>query len=297
MAFVACAGGSSLKRRIAAIMNHDGVRELSRSGKILLSSIGLACIAAPVVSGLASPRPWAAQEAQAVPGARFEVVSIKPNVSNANAIGMFPSPGRLSIRNYTLKQLVLDTYRLRAFQLVGAKGWMESSHWDIEAVYPAVAGKGAMQAGAERLPAMLEDYFHLATHREMRQMPIYTLIAGKAGPKLKPSQPNGKPGWWRELPLSQDPAGITTFNMDFRVFTNALSGLLDLPLVDKTGIAGLYDIELTFTDRHLLDAPDYAGRGISVFTALQEQLGLKLEASKGPVEVLVIDKAEKPDAN
>ncbi len=102
-----------------------------------------------------------------------------------------------------------------------------------------------MQAGAERLPAMLEGYFILPTHREMRQMPIYTLTAGKAGPKLKPSQPNGKPRMVARTPAERGPSRHHDVNMDLRVFTNALSGLLDLPLVDKTGIAVLYDIALT----------------------------------------------------
>ena len=76
-----------------------------------------------------------------------------------------------------------------------------------------------------------------------------------------------------------------------------MSDALNLPIIDKTGISGIYDITLSYTPQRLLDAPNYSGNGISVFTAVQQQLGLKLEAGKGPVEVLVVDHAEKPSVN
>ncbi len=295
--FVAYAAGSGLKRRVAGIMTHDVLRNLTAAHKIVLACLAVAAIAVPIAAGLAAARPIRAQEPPASPPPPPDVVSVKPNDPKDSRIGMYPSPGRLVVHNYTLRRLIRETYRLKDFQLDGANGWMDKDSWDIEGVFPQIAGKSAMQLGTDRLPAMLADRFHLVTHRETRQLPVYTLVITKNGPKLTKSDPNNdKPGTLRVLP-SKDPAGFTGTKMDFLWFTNLLSGELNLPVVDKTGITGLYDITLSYTPQRLLDAPDYAGNGISVFTALQQQLGLKLEESKGPVEVLVVDHAEKPSAN
>ena len=295
---VACAAGWDLNGRIRSIMAHHRVRKLSAAQSAVLGAFLVASIGAPAVGGLLAPRPANAQERSAPAPLKFDVASIKPNTSGGAAGGMFPSPGRLTIRNYSLERLVLDTYHLKRFQLDGAKGWMQTDHWDIEAVFPVIAGRSNFQGGLDRLPSLLEERFHFASHREIRQLPVFTLSIAKGGPKLKASDlSDGKQGWYRELAPRADPTGITTFRMDFKVFSNALGGKLNLPLVDSTGITGNYDITLTFTPQDLLDMPEYTGHGVSVFTAIQEQLGLKLEAGKGPVEVLVIDRAEKPGAN
>jgi bla regulator protein blaR1 len=304
-AFVACAGGSDLKRRVAGIMTHHMLRNLSPAQRLLLAGLGIAVMVTPIAAGLAAARPTRAQEQQA-PLPKFDVISIKPNNSKdprdwspewGRVVGMFPSPGRLVIRNYSLKLLILTAYRLKDFQLDGARGWINDDAWNIEATFSPTPGKSPMQSGAERLPALLEDRFHLAVHRETRQLPVYTLVVAKGGPKLTPSDPNdGKPQSLRVLPPI-DPTGFTAVKMDFPWFANTLGGNLNLPLIRKTGITGVYDVGLRYTPQKLLDAPDYAGSGISIFTAIQQQLGLKLEEAKGPVEVLVVDHAVKPSAN
>ncbi|MGA7239810.1 MAG: M56 and DUF3738 domain-containing protein [Bryobacteraceae bacterium] len=294
--FVSCAGGSDLKRRVTGIMTHHVLRNLNLMQKALLAALGIGVISAPIAAGLFWASPGRAQEQQA-PLPKFDVVSVKPNDPKDSRIGAFPSPGRLVIHNYTLKRLVLTAYNLKDFQLDGAKGWMNDDAWDIEGTFPPVAGKSNMQMGVDRLPALLADRFHVVAHREMRQLPVYALVVAKGGPKLTASDPNdGKSQSLRVLP-PRDPAGFTAVKMDFPWFINLLGGELNLPVVDKTGITGVYDITLSYTPQRLLDAPDYAGNGISVFTAIQQQLGLKLEAAKGPVEVLVVDHAEKPSAN
>ena len=174
---------------------------------------------------------------------------------------------------------------------------MTDDAWDIEGTFAPVAGKSNMQMGMDCVPALLTDRFHVFVHRETRQLPVYALVVAKGGPKLAASDPNdGKSQSLRVLP-PRDLARFTAVKMDFPWFINLLGGELNLPVVDKTGITGVYDITLSYTPQRLLDAPDYAGNGISVFTAIQQQLGLKLEAAKGPVEVLVVDHAEKPSAN
>lgn len=296
-AFVSCAAASDLKRRMAGIMTYDHLRNLNRLQKTLLTALGIIIIAAPIAGGLAAARPEQAQEQQPAGVLRFEEASIKPNNPKDPRVGAFPSSGRLVIHNFTLKRLILMAYKLKDFQLDGAKGWMDADAWDIEGIFPAIPGKSNMHAGADRLPALLADRFHLAVHRETRQLPVYTLVTAKGGPKLTPSDPNdGKAQSLRVLPR-KDPAGFTYIKMSFNFLPNLLGGELNLPIVDKTGITGIYDVTLSYTPQQLLDTPDYAGGGISVFTALQQQLGLKLEESKGPVEVVVVDHAEKPSAN
>jgi bla regulator protein BlaR1 len=294
--FVSCAGGSDLKRRLTDIMTHHVLRNLNLAQGGLLVALGVVAIMAPVAAGLAVARPSRAQQQQAPPP-KFDVVSVKPNDPKDPRTGAFPSPGRLVIHNYSLKRLLLTAYHLRDFQLDGAKGWMDEDAWDIEGTFPPTSGKSPMQSGADRLPALLADRFQLTVHRETRQLPVYALVIAKGGPKLTASNPNdGKTQSLRILP-PKDPAGFTAIKMDIYWFSFVLSTELNLPLIDKTGISGIYDISLSYTPQRLLDAPDYAGNGISVFTALQQQLGLKLEASKGPVEVLVVDHAEKPSVN
>ena len=110
--------------------------------------------------------------------------------------------------------------------------------------FPPIPGKSPMQAGTDRLPALLADGFHLAVHREMRQLPVYTLVVAKGGPKLTASDPNdGKSQSLRVLP-PRDPAGFTAVKMDVPWFINLLGRELNLPVVDKTSITGVYDITL-----------------------------------------------------
>lgn len=121
---------------------------------------------------------------------------------------------------------------------------MKNDSWDIEATFPPLAGKSKMQAAADRLPALLADRLHLTVHRETRQLPVYTLVVAKGGPKLTPSDPNdGKTQSLRILP-PKDPAGFTAIKTDIYRFTIRLSTELNLPTIDRTGIRGIYDINL-----------------------------------------------------
>jgi uncharacterized protein (TIGR03435 family) len=230
----------------------------------------------------------------AAPATAFEVASIKPNKTGERAIGMFPSPGRLRVTNYTLKLLIKAAYYLKDYEVSGATGWIDTDPWDIEA---KVEGRSNMKQYMLMLQPLLADRFHLRFHRETRQLAIYALVVTKGGPKLQASKDDdGKRAGWRIQPPGHN-AGFTAIKMPFDQFSRLLSGELNLPVIDETGITGTYDIALEYTTPSLFDSPDATGADISVFAAIQQQLGLKLEARKGPVEVLVVDHAEKPGEN
>jgi len=141
------------------------------------------------------------------------------------------------------------------------------------------------------LQALLRDRFRLVVRRETKELPIYELVTGKGGPKLKEPREGSNSGIWTEQPGEfhggkASTAAIATF----------LSEVMDRYVVDRTGIEGVFDFTLTWPPHTIADrSPD--ANGSSIFTAIQEQLGLKLVSAKGPVEILIIDHVERPSEN
>ena len=233
----------------------------------------------------------------------FETTSVKPNKSVDRRFGIVPSPGgRLRATNSTLKQLINVAYALPDFRIVGSTGWMSGDRFDIEA---KAAGDPSREQLVLMLQSLLADRFQLMVHRETRELPTYEFKLMKGGPKFKEGKCVGTPG-----PLN--PCGGFTASAWGHFVGKAarigqlsqfLSSLQSRVVVDKTGLAGEYDLELTWTPDELPTGPGDPDQvppdpnGPSIFTALQEQLGLHLEPSKGPVEILVIDSAQKPSEN
>lgn len=217
---------------------------------------------------------------------------------------------RLSAVGLTVKALVGTAYRVRDFQIFGGPSWANSDRFDIEAKAEAVT-----DMTPERMPLLLQsllaDRFQLKIHTETRELPVYDLVIGKNGPKLRavpdpeppvpgtPELPPLRPGafQWR----MGDMSGST---VPFDRFVGALSILLGRPITDKTGLTGFFEIKLQWApdvgqgDGPLQPLPSPVDpSGPSLFTAIQEQLGLRLESTKGPVEVIVIDSVQKPSEN
>jgi uncharacterized protein (TIGR03435 family) len=228
------------------------------------------------------------------------VASIKANNSvDARGLSEFGPGGRFTATAITVRNLIRNAYRTQDYQLAGAPAWFSTKRYDIE----AKADDTPPPSQQALLRALLADRFKLAVHNETREMPTFSLVLAKAG---------GKPG--SQLTKSDFdcaayaasshplPGGVGTPPCAANSRTGAFSGkaiplsqlavslafFTGRPTVDKTGLAGRYDVELTWASDP--DAP-------SIFTALQEQLGLKLISDKGPVEVLVVDRAEEPSAN
>lgn len=219
----------------------------------------------------------------------FEAVSIKPADSAAPGRMAQATPGGFRGRNLRLFELVMNAWQLNRDQIVGGPGWMETAGFDIDGRFPAGAGPQMLPA---MMQAMLTDRFRLVTHREARMLPMYALTVAKGGLKLREGDEVGGMS-----------AGTTMIRYNAGTMgelAGQLSGYVGRHVVDQTGLAGKYAIRLSFAPVELVsEGPGEARQDVlpSIFQALQEQAGLKMDSVKGPVEVLVIDRAEKPTEN
>ena len=237
----------------------------------------------------------------------FDAVSIKPSDPHDFRVSMRDMPGQANYTGVTVKTLIQQAYQVRDFEVVGGPKWIESNRYDIVARPPA--GGPALPSDpttftdqqrethrnlrAAMVRAMLADRFRLKTHKETRDLPIYVLTVAKGGPKLKvsngvnASDPDLGPGMIR---FTRDSLAGTQIDMPYLVAT--LSGNMDRIVLNKTALEGKYDLAMNWNPDPTAST-DLPG----IFTALQEQLGLKLESSKGPVDVVVIDSVETPGEN
>ncbi len=226
-----------------------------------------------------------AAQAQQQPAARaeFDVVSVKPGDPKKPGAGMTGSPGRLAMRNFTLKVLVMNAYGLNEYQIEGGPKWLGSAKFDIDVKFPAGAPRDQTQL---MMQAMLADRFRLTVHRESKTRSEYALVVGKGGPKLQmASDDQGSASGARMI------RGTATASQ----LADMLGRVVGAPVIDQTGLTAKYKIDLKFAP--LLETSVQDETLPDIFAAVQEGLGLKLEAIKGPVEVLVIDHAEMPSAN
>jgi uncharacterized protein (TIGR03435 family) len=213
----------------------------------------------------------------------FDVASIKP--SPAERIGGFPyrvGPNSFSMQA-RLDHLIQQAYEVEYYQVVGGPAWAQSEFYDVEA-------KAGTDSNAHRIRAMLQallaDRFHLKLHRETRTMAGYVLSVDKGGPKLPPAKTGVPPD---SQGVVQVGGGVWARGATMKHVALALTLELEQPVLDQTKIEGNYDFRLRF------DKGDDGVLG-SVFTALHD-VGLRLEARKLPIEVLVIDSADRPSAN
>jgi uncharacterized protein (TIGR03435 family) len=218
----------------------------------------------------------------------FDVVSIKPakpSGGGAIPIGRGGNPGSITLQSVPAKEVIARAYSLRGYQISGP-AWIDEERYDI------VARVGRPASDAEQrlmLQSMLADRFQLTAQSETRVLPGYELAVGKNGPKLQVATPDEIGS--RVFPNAP---GVRAKQISMQRLAELLSTKLDRPVADGTGVSGAFDVELTWaTDT----APPDADLGPSVFTAIQEQLGLKLQARRLPMAVLVIEHISKPTAN
>lgn len=314
--------GSNLKRRVETIMTGHPSRQLSIGRKLLLFAAGAVAVVVPITIGVFNaPASNAQSTTDTQP--RFEVASIKPDVSGQPGPQYRIFPG-FTVQRATLKDLVMTAYQIGDFRVSGGPGWINSDRYNIEAKAeaPPAFSQEYRMLQYRRLQTLLQERFKLAVHRETKEVPVYDLTIVKGGPKLHPPsciqrEPGNQTLTIAPGKTAMDYCGFSGWSGRGRYqastgsiaeLAGALSFSLGRMVIDKTGIAGRFRIELTFTSAATIPptgagAPDapagaaLADLGPDIFTALQEQLGLKLESSKSPVDVLLIDHVERPSEN
>jgi bla regulator protein BlaR1 len=326
--------GADLKKRIQGIMARRIGCDLGWPRKLLLVMAGVVAMTAPILIGLVNtPAGLAQTQSDATPTSplpQFEVASIKPAAPDQR--GTFIRPGAnggLNINNMPLKELIVIAWSIQQYQLSGAPSWIDSARYDISAKPDHKLKREEMWL---MLRSLLADRFQLKIHHEMKELPIYAMVLatkdGKLGPQLTESKPGsctefdptkpppppdpGKPPTLGCGGMMMGPDRVTGKGVEVAQLIPILSRTLGRMIVDKTGLTGKYDIEAQWTpdQAQLMQAfpgggpppgmpapPPTDPNGPSIFTALQEQLGLKLESQKGPVDVIVIDHVEKPSEN
>jgi len=229
---------------------------------------------------------------QTIAPRQFDIVSIHPDRSGDPGYRVRTPPGeKFTATNVTIKTLLLQAFDIKDFQLSGAPGWIDTERYDIAAEFdPSVARIRALSPEELRplVQSLLLSHFQLKIHRTTKQMPVFSVQAAKGGPKLHRN--TGTPG--HETDWGSD--HINAHDVTVAEFCRVLETQLDRVVVDDTGIAGTFDFKLTWTPeaRRLADSA-----GPSIFTALREQYGLELKSKKGPVEMIIVDRMERPVAN
>jgi uncharacterized protein (TIGR03435 family) len=218
---------------------------------------------------------------------QFEVASIKPNHSGNRAWGENTGHGRLTVTNDTLKELIRLAFDVKDFQIESGPRWLDSDRYDIAATTGSVEDITDQQL-RPLLQALLADRFQLKAHRETKEMTTYSLVIAKGGPKL--AEHTG--GGGGDSSTNSSAGNIRATNVTMMALANSLSRIMGRLVSDNTGLNGTFDYQLVWAPPEQTDST-----APSIFTALEEQLGLKLESSKGPVQVLVIDSVSKPSKN
>jgi len=311
--------GSDLKRRVVNVMANRRIANLSPVKKVLISALGIVAVAGPVMFGIVNAPLLLAQSAQQSSETRtaltdeiapptFEVASIKKHLPDPSG-RMFVSIGspvgdvsRWAATNVTTRILIDIAYGLKDFQLKGEPSWTDSERFDVDAkVDDAMVPK--MQKLTEEqqrkqmalmLRPLLADRFKLQVSHSQKDVPAFALVVAKGGSKLKgapPTDPKINTGY----SVRADPSG-TVVKMDGKpisVLTGLLSGMLRRPVLDQTGLTGTYAFTLQFSES---DSPPENGPP-SIYTALEEQLGLRLDNTKAPVDIVTVDHIEEPTPN
>ncbi len=222
------------------------------------------------------------------PAQEFEVASIRPSVQDGNH-DSDTDKGRYTTHNVELKRLIAQAWDVDESEVFGGPNWVDSDGWDINAKIPAEYAKHKPDDVHHMIRALLADRFQLVIHRESRQVSGFVLVTAKNGPRMNPAKSDD-----RGSDFSTRNTHLVATDVTMAGLARDLSRNRDIAkvVVDKTGLTDKFDFVLDWSREG-----DTSGDGPSIFTALQEQLGLKLESAKIPIEAVVIDRAEKPTGN
>jgi uncharacterized protein (TIGR03435 family) len=230
--------------------------------------------------------------AQSSPG--FEVASVRPSRPDERG-GVTLDASHFICSGVNLRSLIFSVWRIPAWRVSGGPAWVDSDGWSISATLPPNMPSNRqdlMHQADLMMQALLADRFKLAVHRETREQPVYDLVVARDGAKLKSSSAARFSVKMGAGHLEFQHVSIAVFAPYLYFREGYAQHVLDRPVTDKTGLDGFYDLNLEWAPD-----PGATASGPSIFTALREQAGLRLEPRKSPVELLVIDHAEKPQEN
>ena len=294
--------GSNLKRRVEAIMMNRNAHGLNAGRRLLLAAAGFTAVLLPIALGAFGFPPVRAQQPAGT--LEFDAVSVKPsdpNSAHGTVVNATPG-GALHVVNATVKDLIETAYDVRIFQIEGGPKWADTARYDVDAT-PGTRPQGAQAPPPGwtivrfKVQTLLKDRFHLQIHRETRTGPVYSLAIAKGG--IKSSGLSATKNRNRGINAGQGSMLGEAASMEQLAYK--LSRLLGRPVVNNTGLEGNYDFKLEWTPDPGPSTPDAqpvaSPAGPSLYSSIQQQLGLRLEATKGPVDILVIDHVEKPSDN
>ena len=298
---------ANLQNRINRIVEGHSGKRLGANKFAFLAAVGLSTVAIPAGMGLmgeVKPRIESGIQESSTNHPQFEVASIKPGKPSPKGSGVFINGRRIEVIDTKLEMMISFAYGLHPRQIVGAPDWMNKDEFDVTAVAAGDSQPTAPQ-WKEMMQRLLADRFNLQFHRETRVLPVYRLSVVRSGAKLTKSGGDPAalpmvffPGQWGKL-VGRN-AGIKDFAAQIQ------SAVLDRPVVDATGLSGRYDFTLSWTpdesqfsriNERIPPPTDPASAPPPLFTAIQEQLGLKLEAGSAQSEVIVVDHLERPTPN
>jgi uncharacterized protein (TIGR03435 family) len=283
---------------VKRIRVNRNTKKLSFGGSLLLNAVGLTVVVLPLAVWVPPVRAW-----QAASLLEFDAASVKPSdpdSRNGTVVNVTPG-GALHVVNATLKDLIQTAYDVRSFQIEGGPRWTDAAKYDIEATPgPRPRNASAAQGWTDvrlEFQALLKERFHLQLHRETRIAPVYSIVISKGGVKASGLSATQSP----HRGINAGQAAMQGEAASMQDLASKLSRLLGRPVVNNTNVKGNYDFKLEWTPDSGPAAPGgppaETTPGPSLFSAIQEQLGLRLEAAKGPVEMLVIRDAKKPSQN
>jgi uncharacterized protein (TIGR03435 family) len=259
-----------------------------------------------IIAGLSTPPNTCAQPTTAsapvaalsTPPA-YDVMTIKLNKSINDSVDIDSDKERFSATHVSLKSLLSGVYDIKQNLIFGLYGPLESARFDIEAKLsnpdPEALKKMTPEQERKMLLPLLTERFNLKTHTEAKTLPIFELVVIPGGPKFKPSADPNEGNVGTSIHGTRTGSTLTAHGISMQSFAKTLGNPAQRTVIDKTGLTGSYDLSLQWSKD---DAPDStAEQAPSIFTALPEQLGLKLQPAKGPVETLVVDHAELPSEN
>jgi uncharacterized protein (TIGR03435 family) len=225
----------------------------------------------------------------------WNVVTVRPSDPNARRDGFDVRGRRVVVENKPVEDMLMVAYGLQKNQIVGLPDWAKTERFDVDGV-PNIDGQPGWPQTQILMRKLLAERFGLKVHHDQREMQVYALTVAKSGPKLEPSKgdPNGLPRQDAHTSAGERRVGFTNTSMKDLVLELLIE--VDRPVVDRTGLDGRYDFKLAFT-KDEANAPTDGSAPPGLFTAIQEQMGLKLEPVKAPADVVVVDAVQRPTAN